>query len=258
MFFCPFRVRQAAWALLLTLGSARGAAAQHAGHHPPAAAAAPADRPSTHGMLVFGTRHVLASHLPMFHSPHHYQVLLELTLPDSARTAYAASRRAFPAETVYTLEPETFVLPEMVAHPRPFRGTLYRGHFERGGAPIARNVQVRIRQVLYFEPLRPDAPPRPRAEFLLVGDAAEQFLVHRIEGRPDFDQVLTVAPAPNAAVPVAPQAPATCRRWQQTGPNPRHPAKPDAAPLAGTAAETGAPLPLHLGANVYLEFDDLR
>ena len=38
------------------------------------------DKPATHGMLIFGTNKIYASHLPMFHSPHNYQVILELDL----------------------------------------------------------------------------------------------------------------------------------------------------------------------------------
>ena len=39
-----------------------------------------ADVPTTHGMLLFGNETVYASHLPMFHSPHDYQLILELDL----------------------------------------------------------------------------------------------------------------------------------------------------------------------------------
>ncbi|TGE24872.1 hypothetical protein E5K00_06640 [Hymenobacter aquaticus] len=178
----PWVLRRALWAVLLLFG---GLAAQ-AQHHSPAPAST--DRPGTHGMLVFGTTRVFASHLPMFHGPHHYQVVLELTLSDSAKAVYQASWQQFPGETVYTLEPEQFVLPEMVRQPRPFRATLYRGHFERGGTPIARQITVRIKQVLYFEQLNPKARPKPAV--LLVGQGFEQFLLHRIAGRPDFDQVV--------------------------------------------------------------------
>src|SRR5438128_933955 len=85
-----------------------------------------ADPPATHGMLLFGKSKIYVSHLPMFHSPHDYQMLAELELPPAALSAYKKSLAEHPAETVYTLVPERFSLPLMVAHPQPFRAELFR------------------------------------------------------------------------------------------------------------------------------------
>jgi hypothetical protein len=153
------------------------------------------DKPSTHGMLVFGgvaDSPLYASHLPMFHSPHDYQVLLHISVNDSTRALYAASRKKFPNERVYTIEPEVFVLPDMIQQPRPFKVHLYRGHFERGGTKIAENVLVEIRTVLHFRKFDPAMTRPTRAEFLLFGTSKESFLAHFIAAKPDFDQILSV------------------------------------------------------------------
>ena len=89
------------------------------------ACAAPlaADHPSTHGMLVFGESAVFLSHLPLFHSPHDYQVILEARFTPA--DVYETDRKKS-GSTVYTLEPETFVLPDQIKAKKPFKGTLYQ------------------------------------------------------------------------------------------------------------------------------------
>ncbi|WP_303311143.1 hypothetical protein [Hymenobacter sp. BT730] len=247
----PFRVlRHVSLALLLLLPHFL-TAQQLPSHHSPSP-----DKASVHGMLVFGIHQVYASHLPMFHSPHNYQVLLELELSDSARTAYQQSQQTFPAELVYTLEPEKFVLPEMVAHPRSFRAALYRGHFERGGTCIARNVTVRIKRVLYFQPLHPDGQSAAQAHFLLLGNKQEQYLIHRIERRPDFDQVVRVT------APVAARMRHALRRNGVVecileGPNLGQPLTAHTA-VRSTALKSRQSFSVLPGSVLYLEFDDLR
>ncbi|WP_157807312.1 hypothetical protein [Hymenobacter chitinivorans] len=244
----PLRVGPRAILTALLLICCLATQAQHL--YSPAASPTP-DRPSTHGMLIFGTQQVFASHLPMFHSPHNYQVVLELELGDSAQTSYRASRQLFPQETVYTLEPEPFVLPELVQQPRPFRATLYRGHFERGGTPIARQLTVRIKQVLYFEQLNPKAHPRPA--LLLLGQGFEQFVVHRVAGRPDFDQVVQLREQSRVGILGRPEPPLqvffikAAKLPLQAGQELR------LRPAAG-----GKPSSRRVSHSLYLEHDDLR
>ncbi|KUG07377.1 hypothetical protein [Solirubrum puertoriconensis] len=230
-------------------------ATAHAQHsqHSPAPLSTP-DRPGVHGMLVFGTGRVYASHLPMFHSPHDYQVLLEIILSDSARAAYTTSRRKFPDEQVYTLEPEKFVLPAMLQQPRPFKATLYRGHFERGGTPIAGGVTVRIAKVLYAKQLQANPDPETKAEYVLVGNEQEQFLVHRIGARPNFDQVLRVS-LPDAR---------TRKQLAQQGslvltqPRLAASAEPITTPATITGEVAGRKAALRASGSLYLEHEDLK
>jgi|SRR6476661_921521 len=249
MLFNPVRVRQLALGAVLLASATSAASAQHA-THPVATARRHGTEPSaTHGMLLVGTEQVYASHLPMFHRPHDYQVWLELELDSAGRAAFRRSHAEFPQEAVYTLEPEKFVLPAMLAHPRPFRASLYRGHFERGGKAIAENVVVRIRKVLYCQQLDPNKVVAGPPAYLLLGNAQEQFLAHRIGARPDYDQVLRVTVPPG---PLMSQL-ATQRilEWQA--------AAGTSAPLQVPAAVPGQTTPaLRVEQNIYLEFNDLQ
>jgi len=150
------------------------------------------DRPATHGMLIFGTNKIYASHLPIFHSPHNYQVILELDLDSIAKQKFVADQRSHPEFTAYTIEPEKFILPEMIANPKPFTANIYRGHFERGGMMIAENVSVKIKQVIYFEKFDRDESKSPGADFILFGNSKEQFAAHHITNKPDFDQIIQI------------------------------------------------------------------
>ena len=80
-------------------------------------------------------------------------------------------------EKVYTLVPEKFSLPELFSGVRTsFKGTLVRGHFERGGSPFLTNVTVKVKRVVFqkkFDPMwwRPN-PQTWRAGSLLSNACA--------------------------------------------------------------------------------------
>ena len=70
-------------------------------------------------------------------------------------------------------------------------GTIFRGHFERGGVPItANNVVARVERVFYVGRLDPKARPLTELRYLMFGSSAEPFLAHLITCPPDFDQIL--------------------------------------------------------------------
>jgi hypothetical protein len=164
----------------------------------------PADHPATHNMLVVGEEALYLSHLPMFQEegkppmPHRYQVILEVTVAKQAD--YAKDRRAHPATTIYTLNPEKFVLPELVstdpAH-KPLHSftakRIFRGHLERDNSvPILQDVAVSVKRVIHFREFDPKAHKQPQLEYLLFGTGQELFLAHQIAAPPDFDQILAV------------------------------------------------------------------
>lgn len=150
------------------------------------------DKPATHGMLLMGSKTIYASHLPMFHSPHDYQIILKLTFDGEGNQKYLKDRSIHPEEPVYTIEPEEFVLPVMVTHTKKFKCKIYRGHFERKGVMIAENVSVTIDQVIYFKHFKEDEKRPIHLKYILFGNDKEQFLAHQISSSPDFDEVLAV------------------------------------------------------------------
>ncbi len=138
-------------------------------------AAGPGPR-GTHNMMMVGERAVFLFHLPMFDpldsarteyaTEHRYQVILEVGLEKGGRDVtrlYTDDRRSDPGERMYTVEPEEFVLPEMLAAKvsrtgRPvlpsFTGTAFRGTWS--GAEADPGARQRFGE-------RPEGRPPPRS-----------------------------------------------------------------------------------------------
>jgi hypothetical protein len=157
------------------------------------------DQPAVHGMLMVGNSNVYLSHLPMFHLPHDYQVLLEVTLREERGGLDPAARyrkdRETTGEAIYTWMPKPFILSTLLlpGSSSSMVGAVFRGHFERGGVPITSNqVQADISRVLYYHQFAAaDEAPR-HLRYLLFGTAAEPFVAHVITRAPDYDHVLAV------------------------------------------------------------------
>jgi hypothetical protein len=158
-----------------------------------------------HGQLIVGEGPIYLSHLPMFmfdpkRHPHNFQVLLEVTFApsggDDPQATYLADRRQS-GERIYTLQPANFHMIDLVAPEggrpllRSFTGDIVRGHFERGGTPLVRNVPVEVVRVVYFQEFQPGAQPSD-LEYVLFGTPDQAFAAHVITRPPDFDQVLAV------------------------------------------------------------------
>ena len=175
-------------------------------------AGAPFDTAHTHNMLVVGEKSAYLSHLPMFQkldpsgvdymSPHRYQVILEVGFvdgPNDLQGVYAADRANNPGVKIYTLNPEKFVLPELAAGfaatpLTSFKGTVFRGHLEKGGTPVEdlEGVSIHVKRVIHFRKFNPRDGKPAHLEYLLFGKPDELFLAHFISKPPDFDQVLSV------------------------------------------------------------------
>lgn len=159
------------------------------------------DQMAVHGMLLFGQKAIYLNHLPLFGTttPHRYQVILEVTLTKAGsdpQAAYVQDRRAHPSTKIYTFEPEPFVLPEL--NPanqlrRSFKGKVFRGHFEKTGVAIIRDVTATVTRVIHFREFDPQAAGLPQLEYFLFGKKQELYLAHLITRPPDFDQILPVA-----------------------------------------------------------------
>jgi hypothetical protein len=171
----------------------------HSGH-PTHSGPATTDRPSVHGMLVLGTDTIFMSHLAMFHSPHDYQAMLEVSF-GAVDSVFRDDRKAHADARFYTFFPEVFVLPELFPGPTQrtsFSGTLFRHHFEQPPAhpeepvEIASDVTVDVLDVVHHRRFDPQAPGLDHLPYLLFGKGQELFLAHRVTRPPDFDQLLEV------------------------------------------------------------------
>jgi len=176
---------------------------QHAHDHAAGNASAAKDKPAGHGMVVVGTGTLFMSHLPMFMSPHDYQVIIEGTLSSDGadpQRSYREDRTRHPEATIYTFNPAPFVLTDLfppAAKRTQFRGDLFRGHFEAPDefpappALLAGGVQVAVTNVVYAQKLTPHLSRPATLEYLLFGKGEELFLAHLISAPPDFDQIVS-------------------------------------------------------------------
>ncbi|MEU9112295.1 hypothetical protein AB0D04_10975 [Streptomyces sp. NPDC048483] len=180
----------------------------HSGH---AAGTGPssADPPSRHGMAVVGDGTPFLSHLPMPHSPHHYQAVIQGSFGSFDRV-YQDDRKAHPESRLYTFNPEPFVLPELFPGPAgqppartSFTGSLVRNHFEEPPAhpetsvEIATDVVVDVRNVVFHHRFDPQTEPLETLTYILFGQGPERLLAHRIIGpfvdtrHQEFDHLLS-------------------------------------------------------------------
>ena len=181
------------------------------------------ERPTFHGMVLFGEQTAYLSHLPMFMSPHDYQAIFEVTLTKEGNdpmAAYVQDRRENSESGMYGFEPiidlqdqdpltDPFVLSDLVTPSDPqdpnsppvrssFKGNIFRGHFEdfhvheKEGPKILDDVVAHVTSAVVFRKFDPHPPELPQLEYFLFGTAQELFLAHVITGPPDFDQILGV------------------------------------------------------------------
>jgi hypothetical protein len=147
-------------------------------------------------MLLFGDKVTYASHLPMFHSPHDYQVLLKLRLADKpGANTVALYEEAKKSSTGYfTLVPEPMDLTQIISGSRKtFFAAIYVGHFERGGKALGA-VQVSVAEVTYVDKLNGEKLPDGN-RYMVFGEAGEYFAMHLIMGRPNFDAIVKTSQA---------------------------------------------------------------
>lgn len=147
---------------------------------------ASADQLAVHGMVLFGKNATYASHLPMFHNPHNYQVILKVQFHHPKYEQLKAQ-----GESLFTLAPQPLDLTKIInGQITQFKAHLFQGHFEQGGTDLGL-VMVGIEKVVFSSPLNPTTPEG--AQYLVFGQAGEYFAAHVINGKPSFDTILSVS-----------------------------------------------------------------
>lgn len=149
-----------------------------------------------HGMLLFSDgEHLYASHLPMLHAPHNYQLILAIRFHDATLQRYYLDHGRSES---YTIEPEKMDLMQVMRGPKTginkFSATVYLGHFERGGVAEHRGMIDIMSVPLALEIAQP-LSKSPGTQFLRFGEH-QQFALHRISAIGDFDQIVRFAPGP--------------------------------------------------------------
>jgi hypothetical protein len=156
-----------------------------------------------HGMALFGGKDGLyASHLPMFHAPHDYQVILQVHVADAATDA-ALRKRLDGKTALWTIAPEKFELsrlaPQAPSPLRQFKADLVSGHFEQGGKTQYTASTIVVDKVLMFHKLSPEQRASSTSTYLQIGSGKQRYLVKQIDSRPDYDHILSYRAAPGAA-----------------------------------------------------------
>ncbi len=147
----------------------------------------------THGMALFGGKDGLyASHLPMFHAPHDYQVVLQIRLSDPAQDR-ALRERLDGKTALWTIAPEKFEIDRLAPGATDplthFRADLVLGHFEQGGKPQLVGVTAIVDKVLVYRQLSPAPRQAGTQRYLRIG---RHFLLKEVDSRPDFDHIVLV------------------------------------------------------------------
>jgi hypothetical protein len=154
-----------------------------------------ADKPAVHGIVVFGDKITYASHLPMFHSPHDYQLIMQIKLANGPRSPqtlglYQAEKEK--GQVLFTLETPIMDLTEIIDGKKgPFMATLYSGHFEKNGA-ILGLVWVSVEKIIFSKKLDSQDPDKYN-DYLVFGASGEYFAAHLIKSFPSFDFISKVS-----------------------------------------------------------------
>ncbi len=154
----------------------------------------------THGMVLFGGADGLyASHLPMYHAPHDYQVVLRLRMADAAQDAQLRARLQ-ERVALWTLDPQKFAIdrlaPDAATALNTFKAGVVLGHFEQDGVTQHAAADFVIEEVLHYRQLPMQPGVASKANYLQFGKAQRRYLVKLIESRPDFDHIFIVDSRP--------------------------------------------------------------
>ncbi|MBC3920604.1 hypothetical protein H8L32_24275 [Undibacterium sp. CY18W] len=157
-----------------------------------------------HGMLLFGNSEgMYVSHLPMFHAPHDYQVVLQIRCLDQQLDA-AIKARLEQKLVLWTMEPEQFEIARLAADSKlplkQFKANIVLGHFEQGGKLEYKDVPVVVEKTLIFRQLSPQMRESKQAVYHQIGSGTQRFLLKEIDSRPDFDHMLAISVPANAAM----------------------------------------------------------
>lgn len=216
------------------------------------AAAEPDATYGAHGMAVFGDgEQLFASHLPMFHPPHDHQLVMQIRLGDAAIDAQLRATLAH-EPTLWTIDPEPFALRELWLGERTqFQAKLFRGHFERGGALVEKQVQVQIVRVLEHHALAPSSSQAClQGAYRVLDGQKNAFLFKQIRCTPDFDHLVRIQKRPGSGALGAAKTLAEIRVTHEF-------CKPPAdTALAQALAEIG--IAAHSMQSIYFETGDLQ
>lgn len=142
-----------------------------------------------HGMvLVSHSSKIYASHLPLYHKPHDYQILYKLDVKDVALVQLV---RDMP---MVTIKPEKFNLQRLIRGEKiALKADVYEGHFEREGMVVYKDMTLSFDKQLYVRQLKElDEPNRKQVYDIIDISKDSKIYVHQIQKAPSYDQLLHI------------------------------------------------------------------
>jgi len=142
-----------------------------------------------HGMvLVSHSSKIYASHLPLYHKPHDYQILYKLDVKDVALVQLV---RDMP---MVTIKPEKFNLQRLIRGEKmALKADVYEGHFEREGTVVYEGMTLNFDKQLYVRQLKElDEPNRKQVYDVVDVSKDSKIYVHQIQKAPSYDQLLHI------------------------------------------------------------------
>lgn len=143
-----------------------------------------------HGMVLFSDSHnnVYASHMPLYASPHDYQIIYQLELKNKDVLTEHLQ------QGLVTILPEQFDLNHLIQGERlALDAQFYTGHFERGGQEF-NSQKVVFSNAILIE--RVDKSFRANELMFYAEQLADGnwLLVHKIQQPPSFDLLAIAKP----------------------------------------------------------------
>lgn len=141
----------------------------------------------THGMAIFRIAgQWYASHMPLANSIHAHQIIMQIRMT-------GLNAKNLSANNLISFAPQQFDLHALQrGEITSVKGTLFDGHFERGGKVIADAVTLHVDDILLDEPI----DKRSNGKFWRVNIGQKhELLVHQIATTTSYDQLLLISVA---------------------------------------------------------------
>ncbi len=143
-----------------------------------------------HGMVLLAgpEQEMIASHMPLYHAPHDYQIVYRVESNDERL-------KLLNDDQLITILPEAFDLTKLIkANKITLKTKVYRGHFERGGEFLF-DSELSFKELLYVRKI--ETIKSLKSDLLLEINQFEiipvsekiALLIHKIGNSPSFDSI---------------------------------------------------------------------
>ena len=124
-----------------------------------------------------------ASHLPLYYTPHDYQVIYKIHIAESEKLIELVNRN------MVTLLPSTFDLTRLLRGERfAIETQFFDGHFERGGTKQF-TAKMTFEQPILIKQVSPQSTSTKAMIYLAAINDKTAVFAHKIQTSPSFDAV---------------------------------------------------------------------